>query len=190
MLNENIRAAENTQAYPGDIFLPMDLFELCEEDEPDGGVSTEIAMEQAVSRIAEGKKRKLLEKPSSPVKKRAQVTKKVVKSYVKTDPDELSVDNEKGDDDLFNEMSLSRDKNTSEPAVVRPLRSGRLAKVVRYKEVEESERETEKWDIIAGKSPKKAVSKPDHVQKNENRSLQKVLSESSPVKRVTYLNSN
>jgi hypothetical protein len=158
MLNEKIRAAENLQSYPGDISLPMDLFSLCDENENEDGLETEQAIDQALSKVgpAKTKKRRQAEKPSTPVGKKASrqahtkkstVTSKNIKSAKL--PKASFSDDEEADD-------ASVEQVLAEPTTTRPLRSGRLAKAVRYKEVDEDDHEVEKWDQLAAVKPTKA----------------------------------
>ena len=153
ILNERIRAAENVQSYPGDVCLPMDLYELCEDDHigvERNAAAAESAVDHALQVVGLKKQKRkpghgdVSRKITKPrvEKREAATTAKSLSSKARTIVNESD---EEGEDRI--------DKSTVEP--VKRLvssRSRRIVRAVRYVEAEENEDEVERWNAEAGEA--------------------------------------
>lgn len=155
LLNEKIRSAENLQAYPGDVVLPMDLYELCDEGDMGDWAATEKAVEQAYNQIGKGKGPVTKKRAGRvvPQSTKDQAAKRTAKPKSKRSPKPklsaaASARSKEGASDA------SDSEHESAVPITRPSRSGRATKAVKYAEVDEDESEVERWDsAVASNRP-------------------------------------
>jgi hypothetical protein len=170
LLSDRIRSADNTVMFPGDVSLPMDLYELCEEERQDGAAA-ERAVTSALSKVTGGRAPKrtkgLIETPTRQKDKSTRremgILSKKSKRSKGEQSDESEVDVEMGEEEAEEMMA-------KEP-IMRPLRSGRVTKAIKYTEPAEDDRETRRWDEAAGRQmaeQRRAASIRSHDPDQEN----------------------
>ncbi len=173
LLTERIRTSENVQNSPGEINLPMDLYEAVE----DTGFSRDSAVmknmdkaEKVINRVlqATGKSKRKLGSPpgggpgsrravavSPAVKNRRQAKSQVQTKKSSKSRDEYASQSEnesEGRDEAeveYDDKPATRQKIPEEPVSNRPVRKSRQS--INYVEPIESERETLKWEHLAEK---------------------------------------
>lgn len=195
LLKDQIKTAENTQVYPGEISVPRDLYENVDVGQAQGqlaqlagGVDVDAAdsaIEKAIRLAGKSKKGSTMASPAKPRRPTASKTHAALEKKRTMPLSSTSVD--EFESDLEERKPSKKAKPLPEEAPTRSLpKRGAKVAAASYLEPEEDEREVERWNKNAGITDTFSASKKSRASAG-SQATKKSPQESSPThKDVVY----